>query len=58
MLTDHARFAVLLLVAGAATAVGCSGGAPGVPEAESLEQAKSLAKAHDALILMDFYTDW
>jgi hypothetical protein len=50
--------AAVFLFAGLIVAAGCSGPAPGIAEAESLDQAKELAEARDALILMDFYTDW
>jgi hypothetical protein len=50
--------AAVFLFAGMIVAAGCAGPAPGIHEAESLDQAKELAKARDALILLDFYTDW
>jgi len=47
------KLAALLLTVAAITA--CSTHEPAVLEAESLEQAQSLAAAHDALIVIDFW---
>ena len=60
MQTGGSKTMALLLAASVVAVLGCAETGPSgnLPEAASLEQAKELATAQDALILMDFYTDW
>jgi F0F1-type ATP synthase membrane subunit c/vacuolar-type H+-ATPase subunit K len=38
--------------------LGCSGPSVSIPEAESFDQALATAAEQDAVVLLDFYTDW